>query len=64
LIKIKGAGDNATISNIKKDDVVVAAGTINKNGTLTAKKIFLIPGKREGIQPKESTKSTAPSSGQ
>jgi hypothetical protein len=62
-IKIKG-DENATVSDIKKDDIVVATGNVDKNGTLTAKKIFLIPGKREGIKAKESTKSATPSSGQ
>lgn len=62
-IKIKG-NENAAVSDIKKDDIIVATGNVDKNGTLTAKKIFLIPGKREGIKPKESTKSPTPSSGQ
>ena len=59
-IKIKGS-ENATTSDIKKGDVVVAAGTVDKNGTLTAKKVFVIPGSREGVKPKEPTSSATPS---
>ena len=63
-IKIKGTDGTASVSDIQKDDVIVAVGTVGKTGTITAKRIFVVPGKREGLQPKESTSSATPSANQ
>jgi hypothetical protein len=63
-IKIKGQEESASVNDIKVGDVVVAVGTVNKGGTIAATKIFIVPGKREGLKPKESTGSATPSSKQ
>lgn len=60
VIKVKGT-DAATIADIKTDDVVVAIGSVEKDGTITAKRVFAIPGKFLGVKPKESTSSASPS---
>ncbi|OGY22058.1 MAG: hypothetical protein A2113_02485 [Candidatus Woykebacteria bacterium GWA1_44_8] len=63
VIKVKGV-DTATIADIKTDDVVVACGPVEKDGTIVAKRLFAIPGKFLGVKPKESTTSATPSSSQ
>jgi hypothetical protein len=60
VIKVKGS-DATTLTYVKVDDVVVASGTVEKDGTITAKRIFVIPGKFLGVKPKESTTSATPS---
>jgi hypothetical protein len=62
--KLKGVEGDSAIEDLKKGDVIVATGNINKKGSLVANKIFVVPGKREGLKPKESTKSATPSSDQ
>jgi molybdopterin-binding protein len=64
VIKLKGVEGDSAIEDLKKGDVIVATGNINKKGSLVANKIFVVPGKREGLKPKESTKSATPSSDQ
>ena len=59
-IKIKGADENAKVTDIQKDDVIIAVGTVDKNGTISGSKIFVVPAKRE--TPKTSTGSATPSS--
>ena len=63
-IKIKGTAGAASVSDIQKDDVIIAVGTVGSNGTITARRLFVVPGKREGLQPKESTSSATPSANQ
>ena len=63
-IKIKSRDESKKVSDIKKDDVIVAVGTVGKKGTITANKIFVVPGKREGLKPTDSTDSATPSSNQ
>ena len=59
-IKIKGK-DPATLSDIKVGDKVAASGTVDDKGIITAKRLFVIPGKATGAEPKVSTKSATPS---
>ena len=59
-IKIKGK-ESATISDIKVGDKVAASGTVDDKGAITAKRLFVIPGKATGAEPKVSTKSATPS---
>lgn len=61
-IKIKGQDENGKITDIQKDDVVIAVGTVDKNGTISANKIFVVPAKRETKKPAGSTESATPSS--
>ena len=60
-IKIKGK-ENASFSDIKVGDKVAASGIVDENGVITAKRIFVIPGKFEGAKPKSATESATPSS--
>jgi len=62
-IKVKGK-ENATLADVKVDDIVVASGTVDEKGVIAAKRIFVIPGGFVGAKPKESTKSATPSSTQ
>ena len=59
-IKIKKQDEVGKITDIKKDDIIIAVGTVDKNGTISATKLFVVPGKRE--TPKTSTDSATPSS--
>lgn len=59
-IKIKGQDENAKVTDIQKDDVIIAVGTVDKNGTISANKLFVVPVKRE--TPKAATGSATPSS--
>ncbi len=63
-IKIKGQDEDAKITDIQKDDVIIAVGTVDKNGTINANKIFVVPTKRETKKPAASTESATPSSKQ
>ena len=58
MIKIKGK-ETATLADIKVGDFIVAAGSVDEKGILTAKRVFVI-----GVKPKEATKSATPSSTQ
>jgi hypothetical protein len=62
VIKVKGL-ETATITNIKVTDVVTASGTVEKDGSITAKRIFVVPGNLS-VKPKQSTSSATPSSSQ
>jgi len=62
-IKIKGV-DEASIADIKVGDIMIVSGSVNNEGTINAEKIFVVPGKFKGVEPKESTKSATPSSTQ
>ncbi|MCH8821357.1 hypothetical protein IID23_02415 [Patescibacteria group bacterium] len=60
-IKIKG-NDAATFTDIKEGDKVAVSGTVDDNGVLTARRVFVIPGKFEGTKPQDATDSATPSS--
>lgn len=62
-IKIKGR-EEASVTDIKADDVVVAVGAVASDGTLSATRLFVVPGRFEGTEPKESTTSATPSANQ
>lgn len=62
-IKVKGK-ENATLADVKVDDIVVASGSVDEKGVIAAKRVFVIPGKFAGVKPKEATKSATPSSTQ
>lgn len=62
-IKVKGA-DTATFADIKEGDKVAVSGTVDDDGVLTAKRVFVIPGKFEGTKPKGATESATPSANQ
>lgn len=61
-IKIKGVDENAKVTDIQKDDVIIAVGSVDKNGTISASKIFVVPSKRESKKPAQPTQSATPSS--
>jgi len=56
VIQIKGDA-SSTFADIKVGDIVVASGTVDSQGVITAKVVFVIPGKFLGIKPKEATGS-------
>ncbi len=62
-IKIRGK-EGAIFADIKVDDKVTASGTVDNSGVITARKLFVIPGKFEGAAPKEATDSATPSATQ
>jgi hypothetical protein len=49
-------GKEITFADIQVSDFVVAAGTPDSKGNLTATRVFLIPGERKG-----ATKTSSPS---
>ena len=59
-IKIKGQ-EEATLTDIKVGGTLIASGSVDKNGKIIAKRVFVIPAK---ATPEESTKSATPSSTQ
>lgn len=59
-IKIKG-NDAATFSAIKKGDKIAVSGTVSDKGVITAKRVFVIPGKSTGVKPQDATESSTPS---
>ena len=59
-IKIKGK-EEATFTDIKVGDRVATSGTVDEKGVITAKRLFVIPGKFTGAKPQEATKSATKS---
>ena len=59
-IKIK-VKEDAAFADIKVGDKVAASGTVDDKGVITAKRLFVIPGKFEGVKPKDATSSATPS---
>jgi hypothetical protein len=58
-IKVKAVSE-ATINDVKVSDTVVVSGTVEKDGSLTAKQLFDVPGAPKTTS-KESTSSASPS---
>ncbi|MEX0621515.1 MAG: hypothetical protein WD187_00770 [Candidatus Woykebacteria bacterium] len=63
-IETKGQENAATITDIKVGDVIVAVGSVDTKGQMTATKVFIAIAKREISKPTESTSSATPSANQ
>ncbi len=59
--KVKGK-ESGSLSDVSVDDRVAVSGTVDDKGVITAKKLFVIPGKAIGQKTKEATKSATTSS--
>jgi hypothetical protein len=55
---IRGKDVSLTAADLKAGDIIAASGTVDSKGVITAKKIFVVPGK--GLQ-KSGTSSATPS---
>lgn len=60
VIKIRG-NEDAKFSEIEVGDKVAASGTVDDKGVISAKRLFVIPGKFDGVKPKDATSSATPS---
>lgn len=61
-IEIKNQEKIGTVNDIQVNDVLVAVGTVDKKGILTAGKIFVVPTTRKVSTTNNSTQSATPSS--
>ena len=57
-LKVKGV-DKATLANVKVGDKVTASGTVDEKGVITAKRLFVVPGKFKGLE-KPATPAAKP----